>query len=134
MPDWLDSTIIVAIIGAAGLIIQHTLNRQGRKEEIGATENDNLLQRQGDQIKTLIDEHRWMKNRLDWLEGELWNERKHGHKLHRGLGSAVDWGEDMVRWADGDQLRPYPRPPDWLLLRDLLDTPRPRRPPPPDDT
>lgn len=130
----MNSTVVVALIGAAGLVAQHLLTRQGRREEVSATQNDSLLQRQGDQISRLVDEQKWMRQRLDWLEDELWAERKHGHRLHRGLGSAVDWGESMVRWADGDQLRPYPPPPDWASLRDLLETPRPRRPPPPDAT
>lgn len=136
MPDWLtlDSTLLAAVAAAIVTLAGYFLNRKSRTEEVSATANDNLLQRQGDQIKTLIDDQRWMKQRLDWLEDELWSERKHGHKLHRALGTNVDWGEEMVRWAAGDQSRPHPSPPDFVSHRELLDTPRPRRPPPMDAT
>lgn len=134
MPDWLDSTIIVALIGAAGLIIQHTLNRQGRKEEIGATQRDNLVKRLGEQIDRLDAAQQAGRRRIDWLEQELWEERTHSHRQHSALAANVDWGPRMIRWAEGDQKRPYPAPPDWEMHREILENPRPRRPPPPDDT
>lgn len=134
MPEWLNSTVVVALIGAAGLIFQHLLNRQGRKEEVSATDRDNLVKRLGEQVDRLDRAQQHDRLRIDWLEDELWSERKHGHRLHRNLGSHVDWGEEMVRWADGDQSRPYPTPPDFVASRELLDTPRPRRPPPIDAT
>lgn len=134
MPEWLNSTVVVAIIGAVGLIIQHLLNRQGRKEEVSATDRDNLVKRLGEQVDRLDHAQQHDRLRIDWLEDELWSERKNSHKLHRALSGFVDWGEEMVRWADGDQVRPYPRHPDFAANRQLLDTPRPRRPPPPDPT
>ena len=135
MPDWLDSTIIVAIIGAVGLIIQNAVNRQGRKEEVTATERDSLVKRLGEQVDRLESAQQQDRKRIDWLEDEIWTERAHSHRLRRGLSDTTDWGPRMVSWAQGDQKRPYPAPPDWDALRDLLDTPRPRRPPPiPDAT
>lgn len=135
MPEWMNSTVVVALIGAVGLIIQHTLNRQGRKEEVAATDRDNLVKRLGEQVDRLEAAQLQDRRRIDWLEDEIWTERAHSHRLRRGLAEAADWGPKMETWAQGGQSEPYPSPPDWSTLRDLLETPRPRRPPPiPDAT
>lgn len=135
MPEWMNSTVVVAIIGAVGLIIQHTLNRQGRKEEIGATQRDNLVKRLGEQVDRLEAAQQQDRRRIDWLEDEIWSERAHSHSLRRGLAETTDWGQAMERWAAGPKTGPHPESPDWAGLSELLDNPRPRRPPPvPDAT
>lgn len=135
MPDWLDSTILVAMLGAIGLIIQHMINRQSRKEEIGATERDNLIRGLGEQVDRLESAQQQDRRRIDWLEDEIWTERAHSHRLRRGLAETMDWGPKMVAWAKGPQKDPHPQEPDWVSLADLLAPPRPRRPPPvPDAT
>ena len=131
MPDWLDSTILVAMLGAIGLIIQHMINRQSRKEEIGATERDNLIRGLGQQVDRLETAQQQDRRRIDWLEDELWSEKKQSHRQHRALSENVDWGPRMIRWVESGQKRPYPAPPDWEAHREILDNPRPRRPPPP---
>lgn len=137
MSGWIseNSTIVVALIGAAGLVLQHLLNRRSRTEEVGAADRDNLVKRMGEQLDRLENAQQQDRRRIDWLEDELWSERAHSHKQNRALGENVDWGPRMVRWAEGDQLRPYPEPPDWEAHREILEAPRPRRPPPvPDAT
>lgn len=133
MPEWMNSTVVVAIIGAVGLIIQNAVNRQGRKEEVTATERDNLIRGMGEELERLREDQRKDRSRLDWLEREFWAEQTYSHRLHRGLAQSVDWGPRMEQWAQGDRKHPYPRAPDWVSLRSLIDTPRPRRPPPPID-
>lgn len=131
MPDWatIDNAVIVGLLSLTGVLVGHFFNRQGRREEVSASESDSLLQRQGDQIERLVDDQRWMRKRLDRLEQELWAEREHGQTVVRFLVVHVEWGEDMVRWLRGDRSAPYPSPPDFVAARKLLDSPRPRRPP-----
>lgn len=133
MPDWITEAAAVALISGAITLAGYLIQRMGRKEEIAATERDNLVKNLGAQLDRVTKNQEQDRKRIDWLEQELWDERAHSHKKHRALGETVGWGERMVLWADGDRQRDYPVPPDFPALRILIDEPRPRRPPPPAD-
>lgn len=133
MPEWTESALIIAAIGAIAAVIQQLINRESRKQEVASAGSDNLVKRLGEQVDRLEKAQSQDRRRIDWLEDELWGERHHNHQLHSGLGVVVPWGESIVVWAEGDRTASIPRPPDFVALRKLLDTPRPRRPPPPVD-
>lgn len=130
MPEWTENALILAAIAAIAAIIQQLINRESRKQEVASVGSDNLVKRLGEQVDRLEKAQAQDRRRIDWLEDELWGERHYSHKLHSGLGITVPWGESVMKWHDGDRSGPMPAPPDFTSLRKLLDTPRPRRPPP----
>ena len=130
MPPWTENALLLAL--AAGLlgILQNLLNRSGRKMEVDATSDDAHVKRLGEHLDRLEKAQLHDRRRIDWLEDELWAERGVNTELRHALVQVVDWGESVSEWKRGDRSVQAPQDLDWGKFRKLLESPRPRRPPP----
>lgn len=130
MPEWTENALLLAMVAAVATLVQQLINRSSRRQEVESTSSDSLVKRLGEQVDRLEKAQQEDRRRIDWLEDQLWNERRVNNDLSHALTQAVDWGEGMSEWISGPQASSPPRAPDWGALRNLLGTPRPRRPPP----
>lgn len=131
MPEWLtDASVAVALIVAFAGLLQQMINNSGKKAEVAASSDDNLIKNMGAQLDRLEKAQRQDRARIDWLEDELWTERKVRHEMTNALSQTVDWGEDVMEWIGSGRVDTPPHALDWGKFRKLLETPLPRRPPP----
>lgn len=136
LPAWVDSAIIVGLLSLVGVLAGNWINRASRKEEISATETETLVRGQDSRIKAL-------EARLDKVESDLAETRSdlrqerahtdrlglHTDQLSQAFRDALSWVDAAISWMYEENTGPPPERPDFQRWKDVLDQPRPRRPP-----